>query len=339
MKPGHRNLITDVDGLLVGNAHHPSAATGVTVLRKDPSSGQSFTAALDIRGGGPATRDADPLALTSTVEEAHAIVLSGGSGLGLDAAGAVQTVLRQEGIGLDIAGQTIPIVPQAILFDMANGGDKNWPEEGPHRRLATEAIGNAATDFDLGSFGSGFGATTGDLRGGLGSASSVTNTGLTVGAIVAVNAVGSVLFPGTPNFLAAPFEQGDEFGSLGFPASVDPARLPATKGPTPGAATTIAVIATDATLTKVQTHRLAVMAQTGLPRAIQPAHTPFDGDLVFALSTGEKPAPVNAADLMQLGHIAAATLSRAIARGVFAAAPTPEHLSMPPSYSQKFAAS
>lgn len=327
-----RNLITDVPGLAVGNAHDDLIGTGVSVILPN----RPAVAAVDVRGGGPGTRETDAIGLSGTVEEVHGIVLSGGSAFGLSAASGVQTILAARGIGFAIGTARVPIVPQAILFDLLNGGDKSAAGPAVYERLAAEACLRAGTDFELGSTGAGFGATTATLRGGLGSASQVLDGGLIVGALVAVNAAGSVTMGSSRHFWAAPFEQGGEFGAAGYPHGALPdATSIALKGMT-GASTTLAIIATNARLTKPQAHRLAVMAQTGLARAIYPVHTPLDGDVVFALATGDVPLADPALGLATLGAHAANVMARAIARGVYAAAPAPTGWLGPPAYASLF---
>ncbi|MPT21603.1 MAG: peptidase S58 family protein, partial [Starkeya sp.] len=252
-----RNLITDVAGLTVGNATDLALASGVTVLLFD----EPTVASVDVRGGGPGTRETDLLAPDETVGAVHALTLSGGSAFGLDAAGGVAAALAERGIGFPVGDARVPIVPGAVLFDLLNGGDKNWGRFPPYRDLGYAAVHAAGRDFPLGTVGAGTGATTVDLKGGLGSASMVAATGHTVGALVAVNACGATNFPGGPHFWAAPFEQEGEFGGLGLPHPLPPLPArPPLKGLPPGANTTIAIVATDAVLTKAQCKRLAVMA-------------------------------------------------------------------------------
>ena len=311
MRPGPRNLVTDVKGLLVGNASDGALRTGATVL----TAAEPFVAAVHVMGGAPGTRETDALAPDRLVQRADAVVLSGGSAFGLDAAGGVMEGLRARGRGFEAAGHRVPIVPAAILFDLAAGGAP-W-DEPPWRTLGRAAFEAAAEDFALGSEGAGTGATTADLAGGLGSASAVLPCGVAVGALVAVNAVGSAVVRGGPCFHAAPWEMDGEFGGLGLGAP-EPDRLPVpAKGR--GEATTVAVVATDAVLTQAEATRLAVMAHDGIARAVVPAHSPIDGDAVFAVSTGARPLADPVADLFALGHAAATCLSRAIARGVFEA--------------------
>jgi D-aminopeptidase len=314
-----RNLITDIAGIRVGNAEDPRLASGVTAIVFD----EPAVAAVDVRGGAPGTRETDLLEPHRTVERIDAVVLSGGSAFGLDAPSGVQAFLRETGRGFAIGDIRIPIVCGAVLFDMLNGGDKNWGRFPPYRDLGYAAAAAAGATFALGTAGAGFGATTVNLKGGLGSASAVTRDGHMVGALVAVNACGSVNVGRDPHFWAAPFELGGEFGGLGFPATVSPeALIPHAKG-RPGENTTIAIVATDATLSKAQTKELAVIAQDGFARAIYPAHTTLDGDTVFAAATGRRPLadPVN--ELTELGTVAANALARAVARAVFEAKALP----------------
>ena len=310
-----RNLITDVSGVSVGHAGGPKLGSGTTVVLFD----RPVTASVDVRGGGPGTRETALLDPAQTVEGVDAIVLSGGSAYGLDAASGVQACLREQGRGFKVREALVPIVPGAILFDLLSGGDKNWGRYPPYREFGYDAVKAAGGDFALGSVGAGLGATTVNLKGGLGSASAQTSDGLTVGALVAVNAAGSVTVGDSPHFWAAPFEQDDEFGGRGLPAAFGPDAFKLRTKGSPGQATTLAVIATDAKLSKAQCKRLAVMAQTGMARAIYPVHTPLDGDIVFAAAMGDKPLadPVHA--LTELGMVAANVLARAIARGVYEA--------------------
>jgi D-aminopeptidase len=314
MKPGARNLITDVDGLKVGNAADDAVKTGVTLLVGD----RPFVAAVHVMGGAPGTRETDLLAPDKLVQEVDALVLAGGSAFGLDAASGVADALRAAGRGFDVGGQRVPIVPGAIVFDLINGGDKDWADN-PYKRLGREALDAAGQEFALGTAGAGTGATTADLKGGLGSASLVLENGISVGALVVVNAVGSVTGP-NGQFWAAPWEFDGEFGGLGPVTGFDPGAVPVTKL-TPRSATTVAIVATDARLTQAQATRLATAAHDGMARAIHPSHTPYDGDLVFAAATGARPLANPETDPLLLGHAAATCLARAIARGVHAARP------------------
>jgi L-aminopeptidase/D-esterase-like protein len=317
-----KNLLTDISGVRVGHADDAALASGVTAIIFDSPA----IASIDVRGGGPGTREDGLLKLESTVEAVDAIALSGGSALGLDAAGGVQAWLAEQGRGLRIREAVIPIVPGAICFDLLNGGNKAWGRFPPYRDLGYAAASAATTDFALGSVGAGFGATTANFKGGLGSASAQTDGGVMVAALAVVNAVGSVTVGDGPWFWAAPFETGGEFGGRGLPPSFtsDMLRM-RIKGGTAATSmenTTLAVVVTDAALTKPQVRRLAMIAQTGFARAIYPVHAPLDGDVVFAAATGEKPVdPL--AGLTELGMVAANVMARAIARGVHEATALP----------------
>ncbi len=310
MDPGPNNLLTDIAGLRVGHATDLSLMSGATVVVAD----RPFTAGVHVMGGAPGTRETDLLAPDKTVQEVDALVLSGGSAFGLDAASGVADGLAALGRGFAVGPAQVPIVPGAILFDLLNGGDKTWaenPYKGLGRTALDAALGPEGRRPALGSVGAGSGATTANLRGGLGQASCQSD-GVTVAALAAVNALGAATVGDGPHFWAAPWEEAAEFGGLG-PAR-DPIRgLPRTKL---SQATTIAVVATDARLTQAECTRLAIAAHDGMARALVPSHTPFDGDLVFAAATGRQDA-----DPIALGHMAATCLARAIARGIYAAAP------------------
>jgi L-aminopeptidase/D-esterase-like protein len=261
----------------------------------------------------------------NSVEKVDAVVLSGGSAFGLDAASGVQAALRERGIGFEVRGMRIPIVPAAILFDLSNGGDKDWGRYPPYRELGFKAAGQASARFTIGMAGAGMGALTSGLKGGLGSASTILPGGVTVGALAVANAVGSVTIGRSRHFWAAPWEIGDEFGGLGLPHPLPPdtqdVRLKF-REPRPGENTTIAVVATDAVLTKAAAKRLAMAAHDGFARAIWPAHTPADGDLIFALATGKSGRALEFDEAIELYAAAGATMARAIARGVHAATPS-----------------
>ena len=324
MTPGARNLITDVLGLYVGNAQDHRLKSGVTVL-----SGEiPFTASVHVMGGAPGTRETDLLAPDKSVAKVDALVLSGGSAFGLDACSGVVDGLRAQGRGYQVGAATIPLVPGAILFDLLNGGDKDWGDN-PYRALGRAAFDSCAAEFDIGTAGVGTGALTAMLKGGLGSASLKLDDGTTVGALVGVNPMGSVTTPGDRHFYAAPFEIGGEFGGLGSdPASGLGRDLTSRKAKAfqELANTTIAIVATDADLSKAQCLRMATAAHDGIARATVPAHSPGDGDLVFAVSTGSRMLAHPERDLAVIGHAAALCLSRAIARAVFLARPEPGDL-------------
>lgn len=310
-----RNLITDVPGVTVGHGTDIRLGSGATVVLFD----EPAVASIDLRGGGPGTRETALLDPAQTVSGIDAIVLSGGSAFGLDAASGAQAWLKEQGRGFVVRTARVPIVPAAILFDLLNGGDKDWGRYPPYRELGYAATAAASADFALGSVGAGTGATTVNYKGGVGSASAQTPDGHTVGAIAAVNAVGSVVIDRGPWFWAAPFERDGEFGGRGLPAPFPPGALEVRTKGTPQQSTTLVVVATDAILTKAQAKRLAVMAQSGLSRAIYPVHSPLDGDVVFAASTGRRDLSDANLALTGLGAVAANVAARAIARGVYAA--------------------
>ncbi|HUE44840.1 MAG TPA: P1 family peptidase [Aestuariivirgaceae bacterium] len=317
-RPGPLNLITDVAGLSVGNAEDADALTGVTVVLPDEPS----VAACDIRGGAPGTREMDALDPAALVEAIHGVVLSGGSVFGLDAASGAVEWLAGRGVGFTFGAHLpCPVVPAAILFDLANGGDKAWREP-PYRALGRAACEAAKREFALGNAGAGLGATAGRFKGGLGSASIVWQN-VTVGALVAVNSFGSPADPLTGDLWAGPYAIAGEYPHAhGLAAGFRPpgAWTKADRGTAAGANTTIAVVATDAALTRPEARRLAIMAADGMGRALRPVHTPFDGDSVIALATGRTPldGPRPLA-LSALGTLAADTLARAIGRAIWQA--------------------
>jgi L-aminopeptidase/D-esterase-like protein len=309
-RPGPRNLLTDVPGLLVGNAEDLPARTGVTVvLAESPA-----IAAVDVRGGAPGTRETDALAPTCLVDRVDAVVLSGGSAFGLDAAGGAMAWLAARGRGFPVGSARVPIVPAAILFDLLNGGDKTWGATPPYRRLAEAACATAGSTFALGNAGAGLGAKSGPLKGGLGSASILTEDGFVVGALVAANPVGSPLMGDGPTLWAWSLEQEGEMGGQTPPrAPVGPEPEPASI--LPAGNTTIGVVGTNATLAPAAAQRVAIMAQDGIARAIRPAHTPFDGDTLFVLATG-RGEPAGPAEVGRIGSLAADCVARAIGRAV-----------------------
>jgi L-aminopeptidase/D-esterase-like protein len=326
-RPGPRNLITDVAGLRVGQAQDVRVRTGVTVILPD----QACVVAADVRGGGPATRETDATQAHNLVHAFDAIVLSGGSVYGLAAADGVVAWLGAQGRGYGLVVRPgvprSPVVPAAALYDLSDGGAKAWGLSPPYRDLGIEAAKAASDRFALGTAGAGYGAMAGPLKGGTGSASIVTEDGFTIGALAAVNSAGSVVAQGTRQFWAAPFEIGGEFGGLG---SAELKGLAddwghAAAPPRPRENTTLAVVATDAKLTSDEARRVAIMAQDGMARAIRPSHSPFDGDLVFAMATGRIDLPDNRPlATARLGALAADTLARAIARAVYEATPWPD---------------
>ncbi len=315
-----KNLITDVPGLTIGEAHDEAAATGVTAIVFD----RPTVASIATLGGAPGLRDTALLEPEMTVDHVDAILLSGGSAFGLDAAGGALAALKEKGRGFEVGPVRVPIVPQAILFDLLNGGNKEWGRMPPYWELGYQATKSSSLDVALGTAGAGYGATTATLKGGLGSASVRTASGFTIGAIVAVNAVGTATIGDGPHFWAAPYEQSNEFGGLGLPKTISEDDLrPRLKGSAQRANTVIGCIATDAMLTKAECKRLALAAHDGLARAIRPAHTPMDGDTLFAAATGFKPLDKGVMDLTELCIAAADVLARAIARGVYEAKALP----------------
>jgi L-aminopeptidase/D-esterase-like protein len=326
-----RNLLTDVAGVTVGNNEDLRLGSGVTAIVFD----RPAVASVSVLGGAPGGRDTDLLAPHNTVEAVDAIVLSGGSAFGLDAAGGVQAALREQGRGIAIGDVRVPIVSQAILFDLLNGGDKDWGRFSPYRDMGYAAATALARDFALGSVGAGTGATTATVKGGLGSASAVSPSGHTVAAVVAVNAVGAPTIGAGPHFWAAPFERNAEFGGRGAPQAFDTTLR--VKGGR-GTSTTIGLVATDAVLSKAQAMRLAIMAHDGLARAVLPAHAPLDGDTMFAAATGVRPMHDQVKELTELGHLATLVMARAIARGVYEATALPVPGAQP-SWRDRFATS
>lgn len=315
MIPGPTNSLADIGGLRVGNAQDVALKSGTTVVVGDVP----FTASVAVMGGAPGTRETDLLAPDKSVAAVDALVLSGGSAFGLDACSGVVDGLRSDGRGFRVGAAQIPLVPGAILFDLLNGGDKDWVEN-PYRALGLAAYRNAKPEFEIGTIGAGTGALTSMLKGGLGTASLQLPDGSTVAALVAANPVGAVTTPGDRHFYAAAFEMDGEFGgvgpdlSSGLGLSRESRKMNAMSA---RANTTIAIVATNATLTKAECYRVATAAHDGIARACVPAHTPNDGDLVFALTTAARPA----ADVLLTGHAAALCLSRAIARAVYEATP------------------
>lgn len=327
LRPGPLNLISDVAGVTVGNATDERAKTGVTVLR----CASSFVSAVDTRGGAPGTRETDVLSAENLVGRTDAIVLTGGSVFGLAAADGAASALSVDGVGLRLGdkGPAIPIVPAAVLHDLANDGDKNWGETPPYRALGMKAVREASQNFSLGSVGAGRGAMAGAKKGGVGSASLMLENDIVVGALVAANPVGSVFMPDGETFYAWAWELNGEFGGRKPPSSRDvadpfPPHSRLGGKPKAGANTTIAIVATNADLANVEAKRVAMMAHDGIARAVRPAHTAFDGDVVFAVATAEKclpaePAAIRHGVVARIGAAAADCLARAIARAVYEA--------------------
>ncbi len=326
---GTHNAITDVDGIRVGNCHDRAIRSGVTVILPD----QPCIAAGDIRGGAPGTRETDLLDPANTVEKIDALVFSGGSAFGLDAASGATTWLARHGRGLAVRGVTIPIVSAAVIFDPPIGGPQDWHEAPPHREMAISACDRASVAVDQGNVGAGIGATAGPLKGGLGTASFVRDDGIQVGALAIANPFGSTVAPGTATFWAAPYEMDGEFGGQSTLGPISMEDISYDLMGEGGANTTLVAIATNLRLTRAQAKRIAIMAQDGLARAIRPVHTPFDGDSVFVLATGAHAAPTVTPQLLAaVGLLAADAAARAIAKGVYRA----ESLGDFPSYREKF---
>lgn len=309
-------------GLKLGHADLPRAATGVTALVFDAPA----VASISTLGGAPGGRDTQMLEPEFTVERVDALLLSGGSAFGLEAAGGAMRALAGMGRGLEVGSARVPIVPQAILFDLLNGGDKTKVD---YALLGKEALEVAIPHICMGSVGAGMGATTATLKGGFGAAQAHTKSGFTVQAYVAVNAIGTPCLP-DGSFWAAPWEQGGEFGARPLPAPLPPEALTLRiKGHAAEPATTIGAVVTDATLTKAQAKRLAIMAHSGLARALRPAHAPMDGDTIFAAALGSKPLRESLFELTELGMLAADCVARAIALGVYHARALPFEGALP----------
>jgi D-aminopeptidase len=325
------NLITDLPGILVGAAEDAQVASGVSALIFE----EPAIASIAIHGGAPALRDGALLEPDMTVERIDAVVLSGGSAFGLDAPGGVMAWLAQTGRGFVVRDVRVPIAPGASLFDLTNGGDKNWGARPPYWDLGFAAAANAGRAFAMGSAGAGYGATTADLNGGLGSTSAISSRGFLIGALVAVNAVGRATRGSGPHFWAAPYERGSEFGGLGGPEKAPADALDMRLKHDAPANTTIAIVATDARLSKAQMKRVAIMAQDGVALALRPAHAPMDGDIVFAATTSRAAREPDLRDLAEIGMLAAECLARAIARGVYEAAPT-THAARPQCWRERY---
>ncbi|MBF0859881.1 P1 family peptidase [Gluconobacter sp. LMG 31484] len=321
------NLLTDIPGIRVGHCQDLTLRTGVTAVLFD----RPVIASGSFPGGAPALRESALLEPENMIGHIHAVVLSGGSTYGLDATTGVQAWLREQFDNVPLPPGTIrvPIVVQASLYDLPQGGQTTWDRYSPYAELGYQAATSARSGaFALGTAGAGTGATTATLRGGLGSASAITPAGHRVAALVAVNAVGTATIGDGPHFWSAPFEQGDEFGGLGMPAhlSAEDLRLRSKWASVTG--TTIGLIATDATLTKTQAKRLSILAQDGVARGVFPAHLPLDGDAMIGVSTCEKPAPLGQ-EWTEILHAATQVTARAIARGVYEASPLPGGAAFP----------
>jgi L-aminopeptidase/D-esterase-like protein len=315
---GKNNSLTDVAGILVGHFTDTGAASGVSVAICP----EGATAGVDVRGSAPGTRETDLLAPINLVEKVQAIVLTGGSVYGLASADGVVRWLAKKGWGFPLEnGYVAPIVPAAALFDLGRGA-AYVPPIGPD--WGEQACNNADSGaFSLGTVGAGTGTLSGGIKGGLGTASEILPSGLTVAAMVAVNSLGSVIDPATGQFWEIRSEAACEFGEAGKRY----VRLPAPAAAEAGRNTTIGIVATDAILTKAQAQKIAQMAHDGMARAIRPAHTMFDGDTIFCLATNKEELPdtpgfftaPKAMSLIEVGRAAADCMTRAIIRGVLAA--------------------
>lgn len=317
-KTGRNNSLIDIKGLMVGHFTDRKSASGVTVVICP----EGATAGVDVRGSAPGTRETDLLNPINLVEQVQAVVLSGGSVYGLATADGVVQWLRKKGWGFPLPdGNVAPIVPAASLFDLGRG-NKFVPPIGP--KWGAAACDSAAKSmFSLGAIGAGTGAKAGSIKGGLGTASEILESGIGVAAIVAVNSLGSVIDPSTGQFWELRQEIGSEFGDIGKRS----VKLPPALQPSDGQNTTIGIIATDATLTKVQAQKVAQMAHDGFARAIRPSHTMFDGDTIFCLATNRQDLPntpsffasPKAQALTEVGRSAADCMARAVIRGVLEA--------------------
>jgi L-aminopeptidase/D-esterase-like protein len=298
--------ITDVDGICVGHAHDLEARTGCTVILPE----EGAVAGVDVRGSAPGTREIDLLRPVRLVQRVNAVLLTGGSAFGLDAAGGVQQFLEERDIGYDVGVTKVPIVPTAVIFDLSVGD----PKVRPDKIMGYQACANASDqETSQGLIGVGAGATAGKLlgqksamNGGVGISSARLGK-TTVGVLVVLNSLGNVIDPASGKTLAG--ARDPKTGAL-----VDPVRLLSSFDRSSFAQatnTTLTVVATDASLTREHATKVAQMAQDGIARAIYPAHTMYDGDVVFALSVGDKHADLNA-----LGTVAADLVAQAIVRAV-----------------------
>ena len=324
MRTGASNTLIDVDGLRVGHATllGDGRLTGTTVVLAPP---EGAVAGVDVRGGGPGTRETDLLDPRNLVERVHAVVLTGGSSLGLAAADGVMSHLFQAGVGFPMGGhgEVVPIVPGAVIFDLGRGGDF---AAHPDAAAGAEAASTAGSDaVPLGNVGAGTGALAGGLKGGVGSASQLLDDGSTIAALVVANPAGSTVDLNTGELYAATFAVEEELKRLRRPdrgelrTALDRADALTVPGKTrPLLATTIGVIATDAALSKAQCQKVAGVGHDGLARAIRPVHSMVDGDTLFALSTTTRPAP-EPEQLHDLLTAAADCVTRAVGRAILAA--------------------
>jgi D-aminopeptidase len=306
---GPKNSITDIDGFLVGNAHDDHIKTGVTVLTRSTS----FRASVSILGGAPGTKETDLLSPDKIVEYIDGIVLAGGSAFGLDASSGVMDCLRIQNRGFDTGAVKVPIVPSAILFDLKNGGLKDW-KINPYRDLGKKAFSNISDNFEIGSVGAGCGATTSVVKGGLGTNSIFYGDRIKVGAIVAVNSVGSPFFPGT-KLLYSDFYGEKKYHMERPPmtALINPTKL------LTGEATTLGIVCTNVNFSKNDLNRIATSAHTGIARAIEPSHTPFDGDIIFSATSGTEPIISKDKDLMLVCQLSALCVTQAVGSAIKAA--------------------
>ena len=332
--PGTKNLITDVLGVQVGHSEDNKIGTGVTVITGD----YPFSAAVDVRGGGPGTRETDMLSLENSIGRADAIVLSGGSAYGLDASSEIQDLLRHDGKGYQLGKAIIPLVPAAVIFDLNIHDSPHVNKIGERslwRNLANQAYKSCSSDFLLGSYGAGCGATTATLKGGQGSSSwkqkYSNGQEYTVGAIVINNAVGNPLLNKGPYFLSGYLELNSEFGGYGvssekFDHVIRSKRLPPSLGEANtfnniSSNTVIGVVATDAPLSRANLKRLAIMAHDGIAKSLSPAHTPMDGDTIFSISTNQNSNELglNNIDILGMGSRISDCVARACNRAVYEA--------------------
>ena len=319
-----KNLITDIEGILVGCAEDDKFSTGVTVL----SGPHPFTAAVDVRGGGAGTREVEILKLESSIGRIDGIVLSGGSAFGLDASSEVQKLLLEEGKGYKVKDYIIPLVSSAVIFDL-NHTNNYWENNvSIWRDLANKAYKNLSDNFLLGSKGAGYGANTATVKGGQGSASSEVELSngkkIKVGSLVINNAVGNPLLNDGPNFLSGHLEKNNEFGGLTQTKEKYDGKIRAKRilNDSDQLNTIIGIVATNAPLTRIQLKRLSIMCHGSISRSIHPSHTPMDGDTIFAISTSDKSClyeEINKLDLTVISTIASDTFSRACNRAVFEA--------------------
>ncbi len=320
-----KNLITDIEGILVGCAEDYKFSTGVTVL----SGPHPFTAAIDVRGGGAGTRETEILNLESSIGRIDAIVLSGGSAFGLDASSEVQKLLLEEGKGYKVRDYSIPLVSSAVIFDLIQTNNYWENDVSIWKVLANRAYKDLSDNFLLGSVGAGYGANTATVKGGQGSASSEVELSsgkkIKVGSLVINNAVGNPLLNSGPNFLSGHLEINNEFGGLTqtkekYDGIIRAKRISHDSNQLN---TIIGVVATNAPLNRIQLKRLSIMCHGSVSRSIHPSHTPMDGDTIFAISTSDKSfhasEEINKLDLTIISTIASDTFSRACNRAIFEA--------------------